>query len=435
MGDALTTEPRHRFVAGCRYRNNNGSYTVLSFETPLMRVRYDTGEVALLNISIQERIQERLGSPPVPSMATNHPRPSSFASPASLRSRASVAPAAPETIARRRLGAGRVPEMPSEQMPSANNTAGVRVIAIDWSGDATAARRKIWLAEVVGGQLVRLENGRDQEQITRHLLALARPDERLIIGLDFAFSLPAWFLRDQHCASASELWALAARDAEGWLARCQHPFWGRPGVGRPANIPEHFRRTDSEVPRISGISPKSVFQVGGAGAVGTGSLRGMKLVRRLHDAGFSILPFDPSGWPKVVEIYPRALTGAVVKSSAVHRAAYLARRYPGLPDRRREQAALSEDAFDAAVSALVMSAHVQSLASLLPTADPLLALEGRICCHRNGGRYGPCTCAGDPLRSETPIPLSPSLRCPVRIASGRRRRRPGRVARSPPRRP
>ncbi|HEV7215854.1 MAG TPA: hypothetical protein VGP33_12125, partial [Chloroflexota bacterium] len=136
---------------------------------------------------------------------------------------------APETMTERRFDAVRASGGPFEQRPPAENPAAVRIIAIDWSGDATAARRKIWLAEVAGGTLMRLENGRDQEQVTRHLITLARQDERLVVGLDFAFSLPAWFLLEQRCASAPELWELAARGAEGWLARCQYPFWGRPG--------------------------------------------------------------------------------------------------------------------------------------------------------------------------------------------------------------
>lgn len=80
----------------------------------------------------------------------------------------------------------------------------------------------------------------------------------------------------------------------------------------------------------------------------------------------------------LVEIYPRALTGAVVKSKAGDRAGYLARRHPGLGRQMREQAASSEDAFDAAISALVMADHAPSLANLQRTADPVVALEGRI---------------------------------------------------------
>jgi len=42
------------------------------------------------------------------------------------------------------------------------------------------------------------------------------------------------------------------------------------------------------------------------------------------------------------------------------------------------EAAVSEDAFDAAVSALVMSAHATALAALPPEPDPVLRREGRI---------------------------------------------------------
>lgn len=257
-------------------------------------------------------------------------------------------------------------------------TALRRVIAIDWSGDAASARRKIWLAEAVDGILVRLESGRDRAEIAAHLIDTARRDAAFVVGLDFAFSLPAWFLRERGLASAADLWTLAEREAEGWLAACCWPFWGRPGVGKPANIEAHFRRTDLEVPSVGGIRPKSVFQIGGAGAVGTGTLRGLPLLARLHRAGFSVWPFDAPGWPRVVEIYPRVLTGAVVKSSAPTRAAYLERQYPRLAASLREQAVGSEDAFDAAVSALVMARQATALATLGPTTDPVWRLEGRI---------------------------------------------------------
>lgn len=85
-------------------------------------------------------------------------------------------------------------------------------------------------------------------------------------------------------------------------------------------LPDDLRRTDREAPAIGGIRPKSVFQIGGAGAVGTGSLRGMPILKRLRDAGFAVWPFDAPRWPCVVEIYPRLLTGAVNKGSAGARA-------------------------------------------------------------------------------------------------------------------
>lgn len=141
---------------------------------------------------------------------------------------------------------------------------------------------------------------------------------------------------------------------------------------------EHFRRTDSEVPSVDGIRPKSVFQIGGAGAVGTGSLRGMPFLKQLRDHGFTVWPFDAPRYPTVVEIYPRALTGVVNKGSEVDRAKYLDLYYPEIGSRFRGLGASSEDAFDALVSALVMAEHVSELTTLLPAEDDIDRLEGRI---------------------------------------------------------
>lgn len=255
-----------------------------------------------------------------------------------------------------------------------------RAIAVDWSGAKKRAEKTIWLAEVVGERLVRLENGRNRAEVVEHLVAEVEREPMMIVGFDFAFSLPAWFLEERGLVEARELWALAEHEAEGWLARCESPFWGRPGKGRPSLGPgrDHFRRTDLGVPDTGGVRPKSVFQIGGAGAVGTGSLRGMPFLGRLSGAGFSIWPFDSPGWPRVVEIYPRLLTGAVNKSSAGERAAYLAFRYDTLDAGWRERAASSEDAFDAAVSALVMAEHLDELAALPAATDTRTLLEGEI---------------------------------------------------------
>lgn len=255
---------------------------------------------------------------------------------------------------------------------------GVRVIAVDWSGAQAGAHHKIWLAEVIDGRLVRLESGRGREMLTDHLIEQAQADPHLIVGLDFAFSLPAWFLEQRGLTSAHELWALADREADQWLAACESPFWGRPGIPRWPGLPHHFRQTELAVPKIAGIQPKSVFQVGGAGAVGTGSLRGMRTLHRLHAAGFSIWPFDPPRLPLVVEIYPRLLTGPVVKTNVTQRAAYLAARYPDLDVGLSALAASSDDAFDAAVSALVMAQHIGALTRLPTGTDGKTALEGLI---------------------------------------------------------
>ena len=66
-----------------------------------------------------------------------------------------------------------------------------RIIVVDWSGDASSgAARKIWLAEVVGGAVVRLEAGRNRVAMARHLADVAREEGNVIVGLDFAFSFP-----------------------------------------------------------------------------------------------------------------------------------------------------------------------------------------------------------------------------------------------------
>jgi ethanolamine ammonia-lyase small subunit len=276
-----------------------------------------------------------------------------------------------------------------------------RVIAIDWSGASTGARRAIWLAEAQAGRLRRLESGRDRDEIAAHLIDEARCDSLLVVGLDFAFSFPAWFLRANDIASAAELWALAGSTGEAWLDACAPPFWGRRGRRRPETV-THFRRTEVEAPRVGGIGPKSVFQVGGSGSVGTGSIRGMPLLHQLHAAGWSVWPFDEPGWPRVVEIYPRLLTGAVVKSSAEARTAYLDRHHPELEPALRALAASTEDAFDAAVSALAMHRHLGELERLEPATDADVRLEGAIWYPGVGASGPPAAAAWSDLRALTP---------------------------------
>ena len=172
------------------------------------------------------------------------------------------------------------------------------------------------------------------------------------------------------------MWQLAAQEGEGWLATCAPPFWGRPGRPRPT-LPEHFRRTERSL-SVGGISAKSTFQVGGAGAVGTGSIRGMPHLRQLREAGFAIWPFDPPSPWTVLEIYPRLCTGPVHKSNLAQRARYLDESPWVLSDRFAAAMVGSEDAFDTAISALVMHEHLPDLATLRQTSDPVTLLEGDV---------------------------------------------------------
>jgi hypothetical protein len=207
---------------------------------------------------------------------------------------------------------------------------------------------------------------------------LSLPPEDAIVGFDFAFSFPEWFVRHIGAATAPDLWAHAVAHGEEWLSSCEPPFWGRPGCRRPAQTHPALRRTDLCVPRTAGIAPKSIFQIGGAGAVGTGSIRGMPLLQQLHAAGATIWPFTSGDGLVVVEIYPRLMTGPVHKSKSEDRERLLARRYPSLAAAHRRLAILSEDAFDAAVSALVMIEHIADLTRLPVEMDDDIRLEGRI---------------------------------------------------------
>jgi len=289
-----------------------------------------------------------------------------------------------------------------------------RVVGIDWSGrvDAAGQRRHIWAGVWTAGK-VTLEAGRTREEIAEWLIELARETPRMVVGFDFCFSFPAWFVREEHgAADAPEFWKLVVEDghAERWLARdcADRRFWGKPGLhrrgGRPAefsgeNLHRMLRATDishklvAHIPEaerqalVRGIAPKSVFQIGGAGSVGTASLRGFATLVRLREAGFRVWPFDrpalaaKSPKPLVVEMYTRLNTGAVHKSNPVARAAYLLRKrredsaYAALSRTVMQRARGSEDAFDALVSTMVMAEHRAEFVTLPKPRDPLHSLE------------------------------------------------------------
>jgi hypothetical protein len=121
-----------------------------------------------------------------------------------------------------------------------------------------------------------------------------------------------------------------------------------------------------------------VFQIGGAGSVGTASLRGMPALHRLRLAGFAIWPFDPPRYPLAVELWPRLLTGPVVKSNLAARRAWLAANRLPLTPGQRARAERSEDAFDAAVAACRAPAPWAEPAWRVEPTDPVVQLEGWI---------------------------------------------------------
>lgn len=285
-----------------------------------------------------------------------------------------------------------------------------RLVAVDWSGDkGPGQRKKIWAGIWTRGK-VTLEGGRTREELVDWLISMARQTPRMVVSLDCCFSYPAWFLGEHGCATVFDFWRHVAKGhGERWLANdcADARFWGRKGVGRDGKTPAEFRgdslprmmrRTDMEnkieqalaggdperAAKMKGIQAKSPFQIGGAGAVGTGSLRAMPWLLKLWESGFRVWPFedaDPDK-PLLVEMYTRLLTGAVKKSNGEARKEYLAAKrredslYAGLSRGVIEKARRSEDAFDALVCCVEMVRWEEEFTRLKATVDQRFLLEG-----------------------------------------------------------
>ena len=259
-----------------------------------------------------------------------------------------------------------------------------------------------------------LEAGRTRAELTAWLTELARETPRMVVGIDCCFSYPAWFLEEHGCKNVFEFWrAVADGKGEAWLDRecADLRFWGKAGSQRHGKRPKEFsgenllrmmRLTDvdnkitpkllledpARAAKVLGITPKSPFQIGGSGSVGTGSLRAMPHLLELRAAGFRVWPYEAAALdakrpqPLLVEMYTRLLTGAVKKSNAAARKVYMAERrkadpaYAALTRKVLAAAQSSEDAFDALVCTLEMTRHRAEFPRLRATADGTLRLEG-----------------------------------------------------------
>ena len=300
-----------------------------------------------------------------------------------------------------------------------------RIVGIDWSGrvDAPGQRRHIWAGvwtcSPAGKVKVQLEAGRTREEMGSWLLKLASETPRMVVGIDCCFSFPAWFLEELGCATVFDFWRLVNEGfGERWLRRHavdspegiarDERFWGSPHK-RPARFAGEgfrsmFRYADwdnkiaqalengdpERAAKMKGITPKSPFQIGGSGSVGTGSLRAMPLLARLHEAGWRVWPFQaaalaaeqPQPRPLLVEMYTRLMTGAVAKSNPLARKRYLASKsredemFAPVSRAVLKKAQGSEDAFDALVSTLEMARHAAAFPLLRATGNTTLQLEG-----------------------------------------------------------
>ena len=255
---------------------------------------------------------------------------------------------------------------------------------------------------------VRLEAGRTREEVGEWLIALARETPRMVVGIDCCFSFPEWFVRECGCGDLLAFWRLVASGkGEEWLHRaCEdRRFWGKPHK-RPAGFGGEgfrtmFRHADwdnkvaqamengdpERAAKMKGITPKSPFQIGGSGSVGTGSLRAMAVLLRLKEAGFGVWPLEDAALgeeprPLLVEMYTRLMTGDVAKSNEGARKRYLALRkkedpvFAGVSRAVMRLGEGSEDAFDALVSALEMVRHAESFPRLRAAEEGIFRMEG-----------------------------------------------------------
>lgn len=249
----------------------------------------------------------------------------------------------------------------------------MRFVAIDWSGRKIRPEEKIWVAEVEEGSVVSLRNGRNRDEIRDYLGSYLETAKEVVVGLDFAFSFPEWWCQEQGFQSMRDVWSFVAENGEQILEDPGPPFFGRAGTRAPLHAAQ-WRTADKDVkPR-----PKSPFQIGGSGHVGTGSIRGMPMLLELSDQGFSIWPIQEPGRATLVEIYPRVFAPGVTKTRYRDRAAHLERHFPELQGPLFDLAACSDDAFDAAISAISMSRNWPQLPPLEAVPYSPYLLEGKI---------------------------------------------------------
>lgn len=96
-----------------------------------------------------------------------------------------------------------------------------RIIAVDWSGAKanSGSARKIALAEARDGVLLSVADRLTREDVVNRLIEYAR-ERDVIAGLDFGFSMPAWYLQRRGFTSARLLalalpWRLRRRSVAG----------------------------------------------------------------------------------------------------------------------------------------------------------------------------------------------------------------------------
>ena len=218
-----------------------------------------------------------------------------------------------------------------------------RIIMVDWSGgnDTGPTPRKdaIWVASAEGGvvsQPVYLRNRHLAERwLHDEIEAALRADKRLMIGLDFPFGYPEGFAaavtgRDDPFA----LWEDIAARIEDSPERNNRfdvaaefnrlfdgvgPFWGNGLKRNIADLPrkgldrEGHGLPERRAAELAAPGAFTLWQLSGAGAVGSQALMGLPVLWRLrkrYGQALRVWPFEPLDGPVcLVEIWPSLMVG------------------------------------------------------------------------------------------------------------------------------
>ena len=199
-----------------------------------------------------------------------------------------------------------------------------KFIGIDWSGDKSRIQKGISVAECIKGNKVpQIIKPSDNKYWTRSTLIewlfKEIKSQKNLIGFDFAFSYPFY---DRSCyfpgikdspINSKKLWKLIEdtnTNADNFYGG---DIWTNKTYGKFFNAPKlrgsHFssrRRCTEIIAKQKILSPSPTFNCVGPGAVGTGTLAGMRILNLLKHKT-KIWPFDELDFSTktvVVEIFP-----------------------------------------------------------------------------------------------------------------------------------
>ena len=199
-----------------------------------------------------------------------------------------------------------------------------KFIGIDWSGDKNNFQKGISVSECTRGNKVpQIVKPLDAKYWTRSTLIEWLYKEiklqRNLIGFDFAFSFPFY---DKCCyfpgikdspINSKKLWKLIEDTNTNSKNFYGGEIWTNKTYGKFFNSPKlkgsHFasrRRCTERFAKKKILSPSPTFNCVGPGAVGTGTLAGMRVLNLLNNKT-KIWPFDELNFSTktvIVEIFP-----------------------------------------------------------------------------------------------------------------------------------